>query len=120
VSAVLLILLTALLAVLLLLTGLLLTALLLLAGLLLSALLAALLLAALLLLARFLIRILIHHSVLSNIDIDPKRHLDRSRPDRRQCAAEIFVPIQPTVKFEENVFGTSPPRDEFPKYNKED
>jgi membrane protein implicated in regulation of membrane protease activity len=102
-----------------LLTGLLLSALLaallLLTWLLLSALLAALLLAALLLLARFLIRILIHHSVLSNIDNDPKRHLDRSRPDIRQCAAEIFVPIQPTVNFEENVFGTSPPRDEFPK-----
>jgi fatty acid desaturase len=110
VSAVLLIFLTALL----LLTGLLLAALLLLAGLLLT----ALLLTALPLLARFLVGILIHYSVLSNID--PKRHFDRSRPDRRQCAAEIFVPMQPTLNFEENVFGTAPPRDGFPKYNKED
>jgi len=47
--------------------------LLLLAGLLLSALLAALLLTALLL-ARFLVRILVHHTVLSNID--SKRRLD--------------------------------------------
>jgi hypothetical protein len=68
-----------LLTALLLLAGLLLSALLLLAGLLLSALLllAGLLLSALLL-ARFLVWILIHLSVLSNID--SKCHFDRSRP----------------------------------------
>jgi uncharacterized protein (DUF58 family) len=63
-----------LLAALLLLAGLLLAALLLLAGLLLSA----------LLLARFLVWVLIHRSVLSNID--SKRHFNRSRPMARDNA----------------------------------
>jgi hypothetical protein len=93
VSAVLLILLAALLAALLLLTGLLLSALLaallLLTGLLLSALLAALLLAALLLLARFLIRILIHHSVLSNFPI-----LTRSATSIARAPTEDNAPLK--------------------------
>ena len=78
-----------------------LAALLLLAGLLLP----ALLLAALLLLARFLVRILIHRSVLSNIG--SKRHFDRSRPLARDNAwpKHLFHFIC-ALNFEANVFET--------------
>jgi hypothetical protein len=103
----------------LLLSALLLATLLLLAGLLLSGLLLSALLLAALLLARFLVRILIHRSVLSNIG--SKRHFDRSRPLAKgnTWPKHLFHFICP-LNFEANAFGTPRLRVEFPSCNKED